>query len=257
MSFEKITAVVVDDEESCRENLMLLLERYCPRVEIVSTAATLNDAAVQILRHEPLLVFLDINLGAENAFTLLEQLEPLKFEVIFTTAHHGYAIKAFNVKAIDYLLKPIELEALITAVEKATERIQSKELRNSMDEVIEQVQSINRNKHKIGLATASGYEMVYIKDIAYCLASGSYTEFVFTSGEKLTVSKNLKYYENALTDYGFLRSHNTALVNLAYIKRIERVDGGGLVMEDGNFLPVSRQKRKEMEEKIKENRRLL
>lgn len=256
MSAPKITSLIIDDEANSQENIAIILRKYCPQVFIAGTASTLNEAEEMILAYNPLLVFLDIQLGAENAFSLLEKLGQINFEVIFITAHNHYAVQAFDVMAVDYLLKPIDIAPLVKAVERAELRIKNKEIRHSMDEVMQQVKNINRNKHKIGLATSAGYEMVKITDIAYCLANGSYTDFIFTSGEKLTVSKNLKYYENILVDYGFLRSHNASLVNLAYVKRIDRTDGGSLLMEDGALLPVSKLKRKEMEERIKENKRL-
>lgn len=253
----KITSLIVDDEANSQENIEIILRKFCPQILISGTASTLSEAEKMIKKHKPQLVFLDIQLGAENAFTLLKRMHPVNFEIIFITAYNDHAVKAFDVMAVDYLLKPIDFEPLVKAVEKAEVRIKNKEIRYSMDEVIQQVKNINRSKHKIGLATAAGYEMVYITNIAYCLANGSYTDFFFTSGEKLTVSKNLKYYENILVDYGFLRSHNTSLVNLAYVRRIDRTDGGGLLMEDGELLPVSKLKRREMEERIKENKRLL
>ncbi|MEM9261314.1 MAG: LytTR family DNA-binding domain-containing protein, partial [Bacteroidota bacterium] len=155
------------------------------------------------------------------------------------------------------LLKPIEIPHLIKAVNNATARISDKSLHLSIENMMMHVQNFNRGQHKVALATGKGYEMVYISEIMYCLADGSYTHFHFKSGEELVVSKNLKYYENLLDGYGFIRCHNTTLVNLRYVKTIERSSGGAIVMEDNRSLPVSKLKRQELEARIKDHRRLI
>lgn len=257
MDENKITSLIIDDEANSQENIFILLNKYCPQVSVVGIAGNLEAAEKLILEHNPQLVFLDIQLGATTAFSLLEKLKSINFEIIFITAHHDFAVKAFNFAALDYLLKPVDISKLIKAVDNAVAKIGSRTIHNSMEVMMQQLKNFNRNQQKIGLATSAGYEMVYINEIMYCMANGSYTDFYFQSGEKLTVSKNLKYYENLLHDYDFLRSHNTALVNLFFIKRIDRTDGGGLLMENGTLLPVSKTKRKELEDRIKENKRLI
>lgn len=257
MNTNKIISLIIDDEANSQENILILLNKYCPQISVAGIADNLDDAERLILQHNPQLVFLDIQLGATTAFSLLERLKAINFEIIFITAHHNFAIKAFNFAAVDYLLKPVDISKLIKAVDNAVEKIGSRTIHNSMEVMMQQLKSFNRNQQKIGLATSAGYEMVYINEIMYCMANGSYTDFFFESGEKLTVSKNLKYYENLLLDFDFLRSHNTALVNLYFIKRIDRTDGGGLLMENGALLPVSKTKRKELEDRIKDNKRLI
>jgi two-component system LytT family response regulator len=257
MNGKKIVSLIIDDEASSQENISILLGKYCPQILIAGTAANLDDAEKIILKEKPQLVFLDIQLGTQTAFSLLRKLKAINFEIIFITAHHNYAVKAFNFAAVDYLLKPIDIDKLIKAVDNAIDKIGSKTMHISMEVMMQQFKNLNQRQQKIGLATSSGYEMVYINEIMYCIANGSYTDFFFESGEKLTVSKNLKYYENLLLDYNFLRSHNKALVNPSFIKRIERTGGGSLLMEDGKILPVSKAKRKELEDKIKDNKRLI
>jgi len=257
MDGNRIASLIIDDEANSRENLSILLNEYCPQVSVIGVATNLEDAEKMIVQHNPKLVFLDIQLGATTAFTLLEKLKSINFEIIFITAHHDFAVRAFDFAALDYLLKPVDINKLINAVDNAVAKIGSKTIHNSMEVMMQQLKHFNRNQQKIGLATSAGYEMVHINEIMYCMANGSYTDFYFQSGEKLTVSKNLKYYETLLNDYDFLRSHNTALVNLFFIKRIDRTDGGGLLMENGTLLPVSKTKRKELEDRIKENKRLI
>jgi two-component system LytT family response regulator len=256
MITQNIKSIIVDDEANGRENINILLEEFCPEIEIVGIASNLREAENLIKGKRPQLVFLDIQLGAETAFTLLSRLDSINFEIIFVTAHDHFALRAFEFMAVDYLLKPIEIDKLRTAVTNAVSRIGEKSLHLSMEEMMLHVQNFNRGEHKIALATQQGYEMVYIKDIMYCIADGSYTHFHFKTGEELVVSKNLKYYENLLKDYSFIRGHNTALVNLRFIKRIDRTGGGSIVMEDNKALPVAKAKRLELESRIKENRRL-
>lgn len=257
MNDTKIASLIIDDEANGRENLGILLKGYHPRIEIIGTAANVNDAEKLIIKKEPQLVFLDIQLGAETAFTLLNRLPNPSFEIIFVTAHEDYAMRAFEFMAIDYLLKPIGIDKLEKAVINAMERIDNKTMHISMEEMMLHVRNFNRNQHKIALSTQTGYEMVYIREVMYCQSEGSYTRFLFTSGDELLVSKNLKYYENLLSEYGFSRSHNTTLVNLLYVKRLERSAGGYLVMENNKTLPVSKSKRQELESLIKEQRRLI
>lgn len=257
MKSSEIRSVIVDDEASSRENLSFLLNEFCPSVKIVGLAADLDSARKELQEKAPQLVFLDIQIGSETIFSLLGNLEKTDFEIIFTTAHEHYAVKAFKFMAVDYLMKPVKIDELVAAVNNAVERITAKNLHLSIDEMMMHVQNFNRSKHKIALSTGKGYEMVYIHEIMYCLADGSYTKFVFRDETSLVVSRNLKYYENLLVEYDFVRCHNTALVNLHFVKTLERVGGGSIVMEDGSELPISKTRRQEMDARIKDKRRLI
>lgn len=254
---QNISAVIIDDEASGRENISFLLEEFFPMINVVGTAGGIAEAEKLILNTLPQLAFLDISLGNENVFTLLEKLPKLELEIIFVTANEDYMSKAFEFMALGYLIKPIDTTAFIKKVNQAVKRIGTKGQNISIEQIMMQVEDFNRNKHKIALSTAKGYELVYINEIMYCEADGSYTHFHFREGPELVVSKNLKYYENMLVEYGFIRSHNTVLVNLRYIKTIERSSGGGIIMEDGKTLAVSKTKRQELEQRIKEHRRLV
>ncbi|MEM6878748.1 MAG: LytTR family DNA-binding domain-containing protein [Bacteroidota bacterium] len=252
-----IRSIIIDDEANSRENICILLGEFCPLVEVVGEADNIRLAKELILEKRPDLVFLDIQLGSDTAFKLLENLSDIFFEIIFITAHNHYAIKAFEFMAIDYLLKPVEIPQLIRAVNNAADRITDKTSKLSLEQLILQVNDFSRSRHKIALATSRGFEMVYIRDIMYCLANGSYTKFHFTEAEPLLVSKNLKHYENILQVYGFARSHNSALVNLHYVKTVERSQGGALVMEDGETVPVSKNVRQDLENRIRKMQRLI
>lgn len=253
----KITSLVVDDEPSSRENLTILLEKFCLDVEVVGVAATANEAEAMIKALAPQLIFLDIQLGVETGFDLLRMFPKIEFEIIFVTAHDHYALKAFEFMAVDYLLKPIKIPQLVRAVYNAKERIENKSLTLSLEQMMMHVDDFNRDRHKIALAVEKGYKMIYISQIMYCSADGSYTHFYLKDEEPLVVSKNLKYYEKLLEGYGFERSHISTLVNLRYVSAVEKKGGGALVMENGKQLPVSRAKRQELESKIKGGERLL
>lgn len=257
MTLESITSIVVDDEANNRENIQMLLREFCPMVTIVGEAENLEEARKAIDEEQPQLVFLDIQVGNETVFSLLSQLEEIDFAIIFVTAHEKHALRAFEFMAVDYLMKPIQIPALVKAVNNAILRIKPNKAVTPMDDILKQLEIFNRTRHKVALATSRGAEMVYIKDIMYCQADGSYTRFTFLTGPPLVVSRNLKYYENILSEYDFVRCHNTTLVNLQYVKVLERAGGGAIIMEDGTELPISKTKRMELDARIKLNRRLI
>lgn len=254
---QNITALVVDDEASSRENICILLQEFCPHISILGTAGTITEAELKLIELKPQLVFLDIQLGADTIFTLLKRIPKLQAEIIFISAHDHFALSAFEFMAIGYLLKPIDIPKLIKAVDHASKMISNKRNSLSLEQVIMQVENINRKQHKIALSTSRGYELVYVSEIMYCEADGSYTHFYFSDGRTMVVSKNLKYYEKMLENYGFVRSHNTILANLRFVKALDRTSGGGLILENGKMLAVTKTKRKELEDLIREQRRLV
>ncbi|MEO0471498.1 MAG: LytTR family DNA-binding domain-containing protein, partial [Bacteroidota bacterium] len=206
---------------------------------------------------KPDLVFLDIQIGSQTIFELLHKLDSLNFEIIFVSAYEHFALKAFQFMASDYLLKPIDIPKLQAAVEKASTNVNNRSIHTHLQQMMLNLQSIHQEQHKIALATLDGYELVYVRSIIYCLADGSYTHVHFNDGSKLTVSRNLKHYERMLSEYGFMRVHQSALINLRLIRKVVRASGGSLVMEDGHHVPISKSKRMELEEAIKANRRLI
>lgn len=254
----KISTIIVDDEANSRENLALLLREFCPAIELVGMASNIKEAAYLLEKAKPQLAFLDIQLGSKTVFSLLSRLERKDFEIIFISAHEKFALRAFRFMAVDYLVKPIKIPELVKSVNNAIPRIEEKQQQHlPMDEIMLHLRNFNRDKHKIALATDKGYQMVYIHDIMYCLADGSYTHFVFKGRGEIVVSKNLKFYENLLSEYGFVRTHNTSLINPQYVELFDRRAGGSLLMEDGKNLPISKMKRQELVARIKDKRRLV
>ncbi|MBN2637002.1 MAG: response regulator transcription factor [Prolixibacteraceae bacterium] len=239
---EKITAVIIDDELNNCENLKELLHKYCPEIEITGMAHNAADGVKEISRVKPALVFLDIQMPGGSGFDMLEQLKPIPFEVIFVTAFDQYAIRAIRFCAIDYLLKPVDILELQTAVSRAVNKIRQQEPNLSMSNLL-----ANRNHEnddlKIALPTAERILFTNLSEIIRCLGDNNYTTVYLKNGDSVLVSKTLKEYEELLSDKGFLRVHQSHLINVNAIRSFEKQDGGYLKMTDGVSVPVSRQRK--------------
>ena len=242
-----ISAVIIDDEINNIKNLEQLLHLYCPEVNVIASALNAKDGKEMILQSEPDLVFLDIQMPGENGFELLQSLSKYSFEVIFVTAFDQYGIKAVKFAAIDYLLKPIDIEELKIAVKKVIvkkeEGKQSSQLQNLM-----QLLKDNQEEHRIALSSAQEIRYVKPSQIIRCESSNNYTTFYLTSGEKLLISKPIYFYEDLLQDYSFIRCHQSHLVNKKFITSFIQKDGGNLLLEDNTLLPVSKQKKEMIKE---------
>jgi two-component system LytT family response regulator len=247
-----VKAIIIDDEPNNIKNLQLILREHCPEVECIAAATNANDARSVILLHKPDLVFLDIQMPGENGFELLQSLSDRSFEVVFVTGFDQYGIQAIKFSAIDYLLKPIDINELKDAVGKAGQKIAHKKHNERLENLLEFMQQKdNRKEHKIALASAREIRLVNPADIVYCEASNNYTIFHLSSNEKLTISKPLFEYDELLKDYHFIRCHNSYLVNRDYVKSILRERGDILLLETGDQVPVSRQKREATYEALK------
>lgn len=238
---EKIKAIIVDDEAGARETLAGLLERFCPEVDVVAQAGTIDEAIQVISNNQKDLVFLDIEMPFGNSFDILESLENIDFEVIFITAHDQYAIEAFKFSAVDYLLKPVKIKDLKNAVEKVVKRRAVLHEKNQKVKVL--INNMNTQILKLVLPTINGFHVVDINQILRCEGDRNYTRFVFINGEKILVSKTMKEFEDLLTKHGFFRIHQSFLVNLSQIKKYNRGQGGEVEMSDGEMIPVSRSKK--------------
>ncbi len=246
---KKYTAILVDDEIGNVENLEILLNEFCIHIDIVKKETTLKNAKKSIVNLQPDILFLDIQMGSQTIFSLLEGFDVISAEIIFVTAYDNYAIEALKYGSVGYLLKPVNIDKLQQAVSKAIHTIDSKKSKR-----IEGGRSRNLaiSMGKIAFPTQRGFQLEYIDNIQYMIAQGSYCEIYFDNQKSLLVSKNLKYYETKLKMHSFIRTHASALINFRYIIELNRSDGGYIVMEDGKHLPVSRQKRLELECLIRE-----
>jgi two-component system LytT family response regulator len=198
-----------------------------------------------IKSYNPDLVLLDIKMEDGTGFDLLKKLEPVDFKVIFITAYDQYAIKAFKFSALDYLLKPVDADDLVNAVNKA-EKLVMDELNTQLDTLAENMQTDDRSKRKIILRTFDNIHLVNINDIIYCEAEHNYTTFYIKNGKEITVSNTLKEYEEMLGDHGFFRSHRSYLINMFRIERFEKAEGGFIVLNNDNKLPVSSRRREQL-----------
>lgn len=240
----KINAVIIDDELNNIDNLLSLLKRHCPSVEVVATAGNAGEGAAVISQYQPDLVFLDIQMPGKNGFDMLQSLPACNFEIIFVTAFDQYGIQAVKFAAIDYLLKPIDVEELVVAVNKVMEKQYQKKQNGQLEGLLQYLQNIHKKEeHRVALPAAKEIRFVFTKDIIRCESNSNYTTFYLQNGEKLVVSKPILEYEELLGDYGFVRCHQSHLVNQRYIKSYIKEDGGHLLLDDNTQVPVSRQKK--------------
>jgi len=238
-----IRTVVIEDEEHSRKMLMGMLQENCRAITVVASADSVKTGLTAIAEQKPELVFLDIELQSETSFEILEKLPEINFELVFTTAFDHYALKAIKFCAIDYLLKPIDLNELRTAVAKAEKRLNREYLNKNLEVLVNNLKSGSQNNHRIALSTLEGLLFVNVRDIIYCESSGPYTKFIFKQADKIITSKHLKEYEDLLNEYDFFRIHKSYLVNLQEIKKYIRGEGGHLIMSDGATLNVSKQRK--------------
>jgi two-component system LytT family response regulator len=241
-------AILVDDEPANLENLSVLLHKYCPAIKIVATALKVDDAAARIRLHKPDLLFLDIQMGRSSGFDLLNQLEEKLFEVIFVTAYDQYGIQAVKFAALDYLLKPVNPDELINAVEKAEKRIKSKIQNEQLNFLLQQIKSPDNFVQKIALPQHNEIRYVAVSEILRCEADNTYTFFFLANGDKILISKPLKEYSDLLKPHGFIRTHQSHLINPTFVKSWLKEDGGVLLMKNGDKIQVSRPNRESVKE---------
>lgn len=239
-----IKAVIIDDEKQARNTLTGLIERYCHNVMLLGEADGVRSGIELIKNTQPDLVFLDIQMQDGSGFKLLEYIDKVDFQIVFTTAFDQFAIRAFKYNALDYLLKPIVPQDLINALNRAElSKEQQKYLEGqNIDELIEAHKKVT-DSQRITLTTADQIHLIMVSSILRCESDNYYTRFFFTNGKTLLVSKTLKETEKLLHDFDFMRPHKSHLVNLHYIKGFHKHDGGYVVMSDGTEVPVSRRKR--------------
>jgi two-component system LytT family response regulator len=228
-------AIIIDDLSIARDTLKQDLTDYCPDIEIIGEADGVVSGAKLIKEVNPEIVFLDIQMNDGSGFDLLEILPSINFKLIFTTSSDEYAIKAFKFSAVDYLLKPIDPEELQEAVKKSA----------SSDDIIYETlkKNMGEGPKRLALNSQDKIQVVKISDIVRCESSGSYTLFFIEGGDQILVTKTLKEFDNMLCDQGFVRVHQSHLVNLDYIKEFVKVDGGFLVLKNKHEIPVSSRKR--------------
>ena len=240
------TAIIIDDVDNSRITLAHDLTQYCPQIKIIGEANSVKTAIIEIADKKPDVVFLDIQLGDGLGFEILESIKDFNFQVIFTTALDSYGIKAIKFSALDYLLKPIDPDELIVAVNKLEKNTKPDDIKDSINLLLNNIKDIQPSNKRIVLNSADKVHMVYITDIIRCESQGSYTVFHLKNKEQIVVTKNLKEYENMLEEYSFIRVHHSHLINFSYLKEFVKKDGGYAVMTDNSQVPVSFRKKNDL-----------
>ncbi len=235
-------AILIDDEVHCLETLSLLLNEFCPEVQVLDQCRSAKKGLEAIEKVKPDLVFLDIEMPAMNGFEMLEQFTEIPFAIIFTTSYDQYAIKAIRFSALDYLLKPIDRDELQAAVHKVTGR-NHPPLARQLELLIHKMNLPASQINKVALPTMEGLQMVPVDSIISCEADSNYTIVILKNKQKIVVSRTLKDIEEILEDYSFFRIHHSYLVNINEINKYVKGEGGYVVMSDASTIDVSRSKK--------------
>lgn len=237
--------LVVENESHLRAGIIQILADCCPDVVQVFEADSVSTGLSSIKNVDPDLIFLDVELDDGTGFDLLAQLEDFEFQLVFITAHDKYALQAFKVCALDYLLKPVDPLEIAACVKKAKNRITNNSLKQQLNFLAEHLNHQHKGTSpKIVLKDSTTTYFVKISDIFYCEASGTYTQFFVHPDQIITVSKNLKAFESILEPQGFIRTHHAYLVNAQKVKMFDRKAGGSaLILENDYSVPVSFRKK--------------
>lgn len=238
-----IKAIIIDDEHYGCQALKVALEQYCLDVDVVAICEDPELGIEAIQNHKPDLVFLDVQMPNMSGFDVLKQLAPINFEVIFVSSYDQYAIKAIKFSALDYLLKPVDVDDLIQAVKKAQERMQNAGQDYRYQSIINNIQHQSGKIEKLAVPTMEGIEFFNISDIIYCQADRNYTNLYLTNHQKHLISKNLKDFENLLSSSGFCRVHNSSLINMNHVKKYIKGEGGYVLLTDNHHVDIARRRK--------------
>lgn len=239
--------VIVDDESDARRVIVKYLERYFPKATVIAEISSCEDAIVQLPELEFDILFMDVQLGDGTGFDILEHLGKINSSIIFTTAFEHYALKAFSFHAIDYLLKPIEPELFISAVNRSREN-KSAVLQNDFNELL---QSFGHTERKIAIPTSEGLKFIQLDHIQYFEADSSYCTIYLSNNQSVVVSKPMKYFCDKLENNPlFIRPHKSFMLNISYVSDYIKEDGGMLKLGNGKMIPISRQKKDEVLERM-------
>jgi two-component system LytT family response regulator len=238
--------IIVDDEALSRQTIELILTENFPKINIVGQADSVKSALEIIKKQNPDLVFLDIDLTDGSGFDILSALATIKFKVIFITAHQEFAIRAIKFSAFDYILKPISSSELVNTITRVQLDAESKSHQVEWDAFFNNISKNEGKEKKIVLKTSESIHLVQISDIVRIEADNNYSTFFLVGGEKILISKGLKEYEELLTSFGFFRVHQSHLINLNYILRFDKKEGGFVVLTDKSHVPVSQRKKQKL-----------
>jgi two-component system LytT family response regulator len=246
-------AILVDDEPDGIRALKKMLEIHCPQVNVMATCSNAMMAIQQIREICPDVVFLDIQMPGKSGLDLLRDVADQCFEIIFVTAHNEYMLQALQYSAADYLLKPVDEDRLIEAVQRVEKRLESGRREEHNEALMYNLSKAGSpGEMRLCLPTLKGFIVLKLEDIIYCEAERSYTVFHFDGNKTVTVSKPLLDYDNLLKDTSFLRIHKSFLINLLHVKEYQRGEGGVVIMSNNAEIEVSRRKKDQFLMRIKE-----
>lgn len=233
--------LIIDDETRTRELIAKMIDSFGFDVQCIPEGENVQSGIEAIQKHNPDIVFLDIQMPDGTGFDVIRSIEDKNFEVIFITAHEEFAIKAIKFSALDYLLKPVDTVELKAALERALESIDANKEVKQFDALQSNINP--SEKRRLVLKTQESVHVVDLDDIIRCEADRNYTSFFLVGGKKILVSKTLKEYENLLSNHNFLRVQQSHLINIDFVDRYDKKNGGAVVMKDGSEVPLSPAKR--------------
>jgi len=241
---ELLNAIIVDDEKSSLQNLQLKLMEYCPDICVIASSEKPEEAIELIRQHKPHVIFLDIEMPRMSGMRMLDELKDYAGEVIFTTAYAHYAVDAIRISAFDYLVKPVSIAELQNAVARLV-RLKQGGTKDKLDILRPSGPTSKNQEDKIAIPSSEGLEFIEIKGIVRIESSSNYSRIFLSNGKNIFVTKLLKDFEDLLLPYHFYRVHNSHLINMNYIQKYIRGDGGQVVMQNGDTVDVSRRKKEE------------
>ncbi len=242
----QLKCVIIDDEPLARAMLNAILEENCPHVVVVGQGEDVLSGLKVIQQQQPDLVFLDIEMPGYSGFQLLDFFEKPTFQIVFTTAHSEFALRAFQVSAVDYVLKPIQIDAIVHAVDKATRLVSKPEQNRAALEALRVNLKDSTRSCRIALPVAGGLMFVQAEDIVSMEADGAYTKIVLSDGGRLLISKKLKEFEDLLmTNPMFFRTHRSYMINFKFVKQFNRRDGGVIILENDQEVLLTKERKDE------------
>lgn len=250
---DHLKTILIDDEPRGISSMQKLLQINCPDVNVIGSSTNADEAIEMVKVMHPHLIFLDIAMPVKNGFELLKELNECPFEVIFVTAHNQFMIEAFHFSAIDYLLKPVEDNLLVDAVNRAKKRIAEKSGSKNVETFLHNLrQKQSPQKMRLCIPSLKGFQVIELDDILYAESSGNYTNIYFANQKMVCTSKPMHEYEALLEDAGFVRIHKSVLVNLLHVKEYLRGEGGSVILSNGHEVEVARRKKDMLIAKMKE-----
>ncbi|MCC7400384.1 MAG: response regulator transcription factor [Chitinophagaceae bacterium] len=241
---EQLKAILVDDEWNSLQNLQQKIEEFCPNIKVVAAVQKPEEAILLIHHHNPDVLFLDIEMPRMNGFRMLEELKDIQADIVFTTAYNHYAIDAIRISAFDYLVKPISVEELQNTVSRLLTR-HKQQIQEKINVLKKSLQEKKSQEDNIAIPTNDGMEFISIKNIIRIESSSNYSKLYLVGGRTMLVTRLLKDFEEILLPYQFYRVHNSHLINMNYIKKYIRGEGGQVVMQNGDVIDVARRKKDE------------